>query len=153
MSDISLGASQVVAFLSNMLDLTKTKRKELEDISSNLFKIRLQNSTNLLIAVANTAGNSTANDLFIDRLIILLRETYDQYPNADIMADLILDAIELYWIAVGKHFQGKESLFDTALVKSLSDLSFQKKPQFLMYDSYMKNKKHNDSNVVRYQDE
>lgn len=152
MSDISLGATQVVAFLSNMLDLTKAKKKELEGVSSNIFKIRLQNSTNLLIAVANTAGNSVANDMFIDKLIKLLRETYDKYPNAEIMYDLILDAIELYWIAVGKHFQGKETLFDNALVKALSDLSFQRKPQFIQYDPYMQKRRQNTSNVVRYAD-
>ena len=150
MSDISMCATQVVAFLSNMLDLTKTKRKELESISNNIFKVRMTNSTNLLIAVANTAGNSVANDMFIDRLIKLLRETYDKYPNAEIMADLILDAIELYWIAVGKHFQGKEELFDKALIKALSDLSFQKKPQFIQYDSYMKKQ---SPNIVRFKDE
>lgn len=152
-SDINLGATQVVAFLSNMLDITKTRKKELESISSNIFKIRLQNSTNLLIAVANTAGNSVANDMFIDGLIKLLRETYDTYPNAEDLAILILDAIELFWIAVGKHAQGKETLYDNALIKALSDLSFQKKAQFIQYDNYMKRKNQNISNVLRYQDE
>lgn len=152
-SDINLGATQVVAFLSNMLDITKTRKKELESISSNIFKIRLQNSTNLLIAVANTAGNSVANDMFIDGLILLLRETYDRWPNAEDLSILILDAIELFWIAVGKHAQGKETLYDNALIKALSDLSFQKKAQFIQYDNYMKRRNRNISNVVRYQDD
>ena len=136
-----------------MLDITKTRKKELESISSNIFKIRLQNSTNLLIAVANTAGNSVANDMFIDGLIKLLRETYDKWPNAEDIAILILDAIELFWIAVGKHAQGKETLYDNALIKALSDLAFQKKAQFIQYDSYMKHRKRNESGVIRYKDD
>lgn len=153
MSDLNLAASQVVAFLSNMLDLTKTKRGELESVGPTIPKATLQNSTNLLIAVANTAGNSIANDMFIDKLNALFRETYDKYPNADVMADLILDAIELYWIAVGKHFQGKETLFDKALQKALSEVAFQRKPQQILYDGYMRKKRDQDSNIRTFSEE
>jgi len=155
MSDINLGTNQVVAFLTNMLDLTKTKRKELEDIGNNIYKELLRQGKNQIMAIANTAGNSTANDLFIDALNAYDDEIYDEFPNADILLDKIRDCIKIFRIAHGKSAQGDKALFDNAAIKALSDVSFQRKPQFpqfITYDPY-KRRKQNNGNIINYEEE
>ena len=149
-SDISLGQGQVIAFLSNMLDLTKTHREELEGIGDNIYKELLRSTKNQIMAIANTAGNSTANDLFIDSLNAYDDELYDEFPCAEILLDRIRDCIKLFRIAHGKSAQGKETLFDNALIKALSDLSFQRKPQFIHYDPYITKRK--SSHIIDYGD-
>ena len=151
-NDISLGMSQVVAFLTNMLDLTKTKRIELEQIGDNIYKELLQDGKNQIMAIANTAGSSTANDFFIDALNAYDDELYDEFPDVDILIDKIRDCIKLFRIAHGKSAQGDKALFDNAAIKALSNASFQRKPQFpqiITYDPYMR-KKQNTDKIVNY---
>lgn len=150
-SDINLGTGQMVAFLSNMLDLTKKRQTDLEKIGDNIYKQLLQTTKNQIVAIANTAKNSTANDLFIDALNAYDRELYSEFPLAEELFDRILDCIDLFRIAHGKSAQGKETFFDNALEKALSDLSFQRKPQFIHYDSYMSKK--STPKLIPYKDE
>jgi hypothetical protein len=149
--DLNIGTSQILALLTNMLDLTKKQRVDLEEIGDNVYKQLLRNTKNQIKAIANTAGNSTANDLFIDALNAYDRELYDEFPDADDLIILILDCIELFRIAHGKTSQGKETLYDNALLKILSDLSFQRKPQYVLYDPYMTKKK--GSKIIPYEDD
>lgn len=124
----------VVNIMINMLDIVQTKRKELEGAGNNLFKSTLADQTNILLTIANTAANSTANDMFIDTLVALFREIYDEFPNADDLKEYILDCMELYWIAIGKHFQAKEQLFDKAILKAFGEISLRRQPRYLYFD-------------------
>ena len=136
----NLATINAINLMEKMLDLVQKQNKELGTTGGNIFKSTLASHTSILIAIANTAGDSTANDLFIDGLIALYREIYDDFPNVDDMKDLILDCWELYWIAVGKHFQSKEQLSDKALMKSFGEISLHRKPHNLYYDNKGKSK-------------
>jgi len=151
-TDGNLGASQVLALLTNMLDLTKKDRLELEEIGVNIYKELFQIAKNQIRIIANTAGDSTANDLLIDALNAYERELYSEFPLAEDLIDYLLDCAELFRIAHGKTAQGDKIFYKNVSLKALSDISFQRKPQFITYDSYMK-KKQNAPNVVRFEDE
>lgn len=151
MSEGSLGTSQALALLTNMLDFTKKQRADLEVIGDNIYKQLLRNAKNQIRAIANTAGDSTANDLFIGVLNAYDRELYSEFPDTEDLMDLIVDCIELFRIAHGKTSQRKETFYENAMEKVLKGLSFQRKPQFIFYDPYMTKKK--DSNVIPYEDE
>jgi hypothetical protein len=150
-SDIGLGTSQVLALLTNMLDLTKKKTLDLEEIGDNIFKQIVGNTKNQIKVIANTAGDSTANDLLIDALNAYDRELYSEFPLAEILIDRLLDCTELFRIAHGKTSQGNDTFYKNASLKTLSDLAFQRKPQFIRYDSYMPKKK--GPNVIPYEDD
>jgi len=136
----NLATINAINLMEKMLDLVQKQKKELETMGGNIFKSTLANHTNILITIANTAGNSTANDMFIDSLVALYREIYDDFPHTETMKDLILDCLELYWIAVGKHFQSKEQLSDKAIEKSFGEISLHRKPRNLYYDKNGKSK-------------
>jgi len=150
-SDVNLGTSQVLALLTNMLDLNKKQRGELEEIGDNIFKQLVGNTKNQIRVIANTAGNSTANDCLIDALNAYDRELYSEFPLAEILIDRLLDCAELFRIAHGKTSQGDKMFFKSASLKALSDLAFQRKPQFINYDPYMRGRK--ASKVIPYEDE
>ena len=149
--DISLGASQVLSLLTNMLDLKKKERVELEGIGDNIFKQLVGNTKNQIRVIANTAGDSTANDLLIDAINAYDRELYSEFPLAEILIDLLLDCAELFRIAHGKTSQGDKIFFKNASLKALSDLAFQRKPQFIHYDPYMTKRK--NSRIIPYEDD
>lgn len=134
----SLATINAINIMEKMLDIVQKHKKDLESVGSNIFKSTLGNQSKILLAIANTAGNSTANDLFIDSLTTLYRETYDDFPNANTMKDLVLDCLELYWIAVGKHFQSKEKLFDKSLLKAFGEISLHQRPRNVYYDKNRK---------------
>lgn len=136
----NLATINAINLMEKMLDLVQKQKTELETRGGNIFKSTLANHANILITIANTAGNSTANDMFIDSLVTLYREIYDDFPHTETMKDLILDCLELYWIAVGKHFQSKEQLSDKALMKSFGEISLHRKPHNLYYDKNGKSK-------------
>ena len=150
-SDVSLGTSQVLALLSNMLDLNKKQRVELEEIGDNVFKRLVGNTKNQIRVIANTAGDSTANDLLIDALNAYDRELYSEFPLAEILIDKLLDCAELFRIAHGKTSQGDKAFYKNASIKALSDLSFQRKPQYVLYDPYKPRRK--ASKVISNEDE
>lgn len=150
-SDVSLGTSQVLALLTNMLDLDKKQRVELEAIGDNIFKELVGNTKNQIKAIANTAGNSTANDLLIDVLNAYDRELYSEFPLAEKLIELLLDCTELFRIAHGKTSQGDKTFYQNVSLKALSDLAFQRKPQHIIYDPYMQRKK--ASKVILNEDE
>ena len=150
-SDVSLGTSQVLALLTNMLDLDKKQRVELEAIGDNIFKELVGNTKNQIKAIANTAGNSTANDLLIDVLNAYDRELYSEFPLAEKLIELLLDCTELFRIAHGKTSQGDKAFYQNVSLKALSDLAFQRKPQHIIYDPYMQRKK--ASKVILNEDE
>lgn len=150
-SDISLGASQVLALLTNMLDLTKKQTIELEEIGDNIFKQLVGNTKNQIRVIANTAGDSTANDLLIDALNAYDRELYSEFPLAEILIDRLLDCAELFRIAHGKTSQGDKTFYKNVSVKALSDLSFQRKPQLIRYDPYVSRRR--ASRAIPYEDE
>lgn len=150
-SDIGLGTSQVLALLSNMLDLDKKQRVELEEIGDNIFKELIGNTKNQIQVIANTAGDSTANDLLIDALNAYDRELYSEFPLGEDLIDYLLDCVELFRIAHGKTAQGDKLFYKNASIKALSDLSFQRRPRFIQYDSYMTKKK--APNLIPYEKE
>jgi hypothetical protein len=137
----NLAASNLIAYMQNMLDLVERKATDLEAVGDNLHKISLRNMANILIGIRNTARSSVANDMFIDCLVAVIRETYAEFPHAPTIKDSILDAIELFMIASGKHYQGETKLFDESLLEALKGVSLQKKPVNLLYDQYKREKK------------
>ena len=146
-----LAKVNAIALMQNMLEMTKKHRLELEDIGDNIYKQLLQNAKNQIITIANTAGNSTANDLFIDALNAYDRELYSEFPDTEDLIILISDCIELFRIAHGKTSQGDKAFYKNASIKALSDLSFQRKPQYVLYDPYKPRRK--ASKVIEYEDE
>lgn len=137
----SLATINAINIMEKMLDIVQKHKTDLEKMGGNIFKTILGSQTRILLAIANTGGNSTANDLFIDSLTLLFREIYDDFPNATDMKDLVLDCLELYWIAIGKHFQAKEQLFDKSLLKAFGEISLHQRPRNVYYD---KNRKRNE---------
>lgn len=129
-----LAKVNAIALMQTMLTMTKEHRGELEEIGDNVYKQLLQNAKNQIKAIANTAGNSTANDLFIDSLNAYDRELYSEFPLAEEMRDRILDCIELFRIAHGKSSQGEVQLYYTSLLKSFSEVSMQQNPQYFYFD-------------------
>ena len=150
-SDISLGTSQVLALLSNMLDLNKKQRVELEEIGDDVFKKLVGNNKNQIRVIANTAGDSTANDLLIDALNAYDRELYSEFPLVEALIDKLLDCAELFRIAHGKTSQGDKEFYKKASLKTLSDLSFQRKPQHILYDPYKPRRE--VSKIIEHEDE
>jgi len=148
-SDVSLGTNQVLALLSNMLDLDKKQRVELEEIGDNIFKQLVGNTKNQIQVIANTAGDSTANDFLIDALNAYDRELYSEFPLAENLIDKLLDCTELFRIAHGKTSQGDKTFYKNASLKTLSELAFQRKPQHILYDPYMRGKK--ASEIIPYE--
>ena len=131
-----LAKVNAIALMQTMLTMTKEHRGELEEIGDNVYKQLLQNAKNQIKAIANTAGNSTANDLFIDALNAYDRELYSEFPLAEEMHDRILDCIELFRIAHGKSSQGEVQLYYTSLLKSFSEVSMQQNPQYFYFDPH-----------------
>lgn len=150
-SDVSLGTSQVLALLANMLDLDKKQRVELEEIGDNIFKQLVGNTKNQIQVIANTAGDSTANDLLIDALNAYDHELYSEFPLVEDLIDKLLDCAELFRIAHGKTSQVDKTFYKNASLKTLSDLSFQRKPQYVLYDPYMPRRK--ASKIILNEDE
>ena len=149
--EISLGTSQVLALLTNMLDLAKKQRGELEEIGDNIFKQLVGSTKNQIRVIADTAGDSTANDFLIDALNAYDRELYSEFPLAEDLIDLLLDCAELFRIAHGKTSQGDKAFFKNASIETLSALAFQRKPQNVLYDPYKPRRK--ASKVIEYEDE
>lgn len=131
-----LAKVNAIALMQNMLEMTKKHRSELEKIGDNIYKQLLQEAKNQIVAIANTAGNTTANDLFIDGLNAYDDELYDEFPNADILLDKISDCIKIFRIAHGKSSQGEVQLYYTALLKSFSEVSMQQNPQYFYFDPH-----------------
>lgn len=131
-----LAKVNAIALMQNMLEMTKKHRGELEKIGDNIYKELLQNAKNQIMVIANTAGNSTANDLFIDALNEYDDELYDEFPCAEILLDRISDCIKLFRIAHGKSSQGEVQLYYTALLKSFSEVSMQQNPQYFYFDPH-----------------
>lgn len=150
MKDGNLDTSQALALLSNMLDLTKKQWADLEEVGDNFYKQLLRNTKNQIMVIANTAGDSTANDLFIDALNAYDRELYSEFPDAEDLINLTLDCTELFRLAHGKTSQRKVTFLENALEKILKGLSFQRKPQYIIYDPYTTKKK--TSNIITYED-
>jgi len=150
-SDVSLGTGQVLALLTNMLDLSKKQRVELEQIGDNIFKQLVGNTKNQIQVIANTAGDSTANDLLIDALNAYDRELYSEFPLAEALIDRLLDCAELFRIAHGKTSQGDKTFYKNVSAKALSDVSFQRKPYYAFYDPYVSKRK--ASKIIPYEDE
>ena len=131
-----LAKVNAIALMQNMLEMTKRHRGELEEIGDNIYKQLLQDAKNQIVAIANTAGNSTANDLFIDALNAYDDELYDEFPNADELIERISDCIKIFRIAHGKSSQGEVQLYYTALLKSFSEVSMQQNPQYFYFDPH-----------------
>jgi hypothetical protein len=131
-----LAKVNAIALMQNMLEMTKTHRTELEEIGDNAYKQLLQNAKNQIRAIANTAGNSTANDLFIDALNAYDDELYDEFPNVEDLIILISNCMKLFRIAHGKSSQGEVQLYYTALLKSFSEVSMQQNPQYFYFDPH-----------------
>lgn len=141
-SNISdLAKVNAIALMQNMLEMTKTQRVKLEEIGDNVYKQLLRNAKNQIRAIAYTAGNSTANDLFIDALNAYDAELYDEFPNAEILLDRISDCLALFRIAHGKSSQGEVQLYYTALLKSFSEVSMQQNPQYFYFDPHREKEK------------
>lgn len=131
-----LAKVNAIALMQNMLEMTKKQRTELEAIGDNVFKQLLQDGKKQIMAIANTAGNSTANDLLIDALNAYDAELYDEFPCAEILQDRIIDCIKIFRIAHAKNSQGEVQLYHTALLKSFSEVSIQQPPQYFFKDPY-----------------